>query len=437
MTAEIADKVDGLVGARIIEREGDDRFRVPGGDLGRVLTRYWVLRMIGALPNSGFFSDDGSGYAHAATQLWYERLVERGALRQATRHRHSTALPLSPRYHATSERPGRDDRIDLVVSAIEEREPLRVLRAELPVWVPYIVAPDETCQALAVVGMVVSWFADDSCMYELGRTELIGLYWCPSTLVSESLRRRVRNVIARQRPIMAQYRLQVHAWATAVADPELAADIGVILAPASAAQRTVDLYQAGQADDALSYLQRTVAYWEALTSEWEGWDLTFALRDAYQRIGFLACLLGNPDEADNALSKSIVGSGGPLDWLTVYNLAQVKALRKQWAAASRSVRQSHRMAKDYSGSAFMLVHIPGGELKNNQHSITAVACETNEQIRVLLSAQQLLFDTYAGQFSASEFTARRSRIVETDFKNEPLSVAIHGLVSAATARLKA
>ena len=209
--------------------------------------------------------------------------------------------------------------------------------------------------------------------------------------------------------VLARFRLRVARVVVAQARPALADGLVTAAAPASVEQRAAWFFRLEDITGGVEYLNRAAAALEAAQSVDESVGKRVALADAYQRLGFFHALLGNANEAEAALRR-VAQTRGDYDWADKYNLAYVRALRREYAAAASLVRTAGEDLALPTRSYVLLLFLPAprdvAPASPKFYAATTVAHE----IRDLMLTQALVYDALAGRFSRAEFFREVTRL---------------------------
>jgi tetratricopeptide (TPR) repeat protein len=406
--------MDELVSAGLLDRT-DDRFNVAGDIRVQTYLRYEAARRAGGQPIRAL---GHSSYGTAAAPSWLERLahdmttvVDTGLI--------ATTLETGEVGDESVEEPLRE-----IQAAGDERDPVRAAESGFLPSAFSMPPPGEVglhTSGLSYVGIVFSVGIDSEFTLVSQRVNCGWLRWNSSEISAQDCALRVQEWLADHTTELAEYRLRVEKVVAGTMDQELAEQVVALMAPWTISGFVIDLFQAKRLLPAAEYLRRIVKALErgleASSRHVDGADLA----DAYIRLGFISALLRRPEDAWAALKRSEElqnehGNAGHalIDRVLLeYNLAHVRALRGEFAAAADGAKRAAELASDEtSGTTFLLLHLPVPPTWSEPDPIWNTATVPGKSVASTALAQARCYEALAGKYSKSEFDDVASTFTE-------------------------
>jgi hypothetical protein len=404
LESSIEDQIRKLESAEVVESEGD-RFRIKGGALGRTLLRYRIKDATDELPPFEI-----PNYGALSAVEFYRRMSADLGLIGEEGMLEPGPVPLAIFTFSDAKVEEAGQVAASMLHDIVQDDPLFIDKSRVDVWAPALTPPSDR-DAIAVVGWVMCVMADETSDLELTRLELIGLHWHNPEETADDLRARVLGWLGERELVLREYRLVVKSSLVGVADSQLADAAVAISAPFSSPERSIEFWQRDELTKGLDYLTRVRA---ALEASIAAGDAATAenLGDCLQRIGFFAACLGEDGAAEEALKGSQALAMAPVQYLNAYNLAFVRALRSQWAAASGLAMQARELIPEGEGGAYMLVFTSRSHgLELRSPTLSTISCSSTTDVKALVEAHVVAYNAHAGLYSPEEFTAAMNELL--------------------------
>jgi hypothetical protein len=391
----------------------DDRFEVAGGFLAKAYLRYEAARRSGSKPIAAL---GHSSYGTAAAPAWLERLA--GDIGGPSGERIATYLSAGE---------SSDDVVGPLVSlheAVESGDPVGIATAGfIPSSYGLQTAEAKTRRsaALAYVGIVFEVGVDNEISFVLQRVACGWIRWADSEPDDVGCVDEIDEWLSRHRDELAGYRLRVERVVAGTVPVGLADQAVALMAPGAVADVTLDLYKDNRLSDALEYLQAVVPGLEKGLTADGPWRYERPLSDAYVRLGFIAAALGRDIDAWAALSRcdELVagrpdGVGGVSDQiLRHYNMAYVRGLRGEFAAAADLARKAASLNEAAPVPMYLLLYLPTIAGWSEPDRLWNVVSLESSDVAGVLEAQVLCYDALAGRFSAAEFNGALAEVSPT------------------------
>ncbi len=397
--------IDKLVDEGVLNAT-DDRFEVAGGFTAKTYLRYEAARRAESPPISAF---GHSSYGTAAAPSWLERLATEldgvGGDHVAT-------------YLAASEDPGDESGVlgPLVAlhDAVRANDAVAITTAGFVPSAYGLPVKDGAAReggTLAYVGIVFEVGVDEEMSFVLQRVGCGWMRWVGSGLDSGDCAKEVHAWLTAHKDELASYRLRVErVVAGAVAAP-LAEQAVALMAPGMVPDITLDLYKHGRLEEALTYLNSVIPGLEKGLTADGPWRYDRVLSDAYIRLGFMAAVLGRKDDAWAALCRCDELENGKDGGrarlsdqiLNYYNMAYVRGLRGEFAAAADLAKRAHALVADLPVSMYLLLYLPTITGWSPPNELWNVVSVEPDDVAAVIHSQVLCYEALSGRYSAAEF----------------------------------
>jgi len=401
--------MDELVRRGLLEKI-EDRFHVAGDEAVHVYLRYEAARRRGGVqPRS---SIGHSSYGTATAPSWLIRLARDLDVirfgRQWLLANHLKAVA------TTGADEGFGTPFKALQKAVDEGSPVGIAGAGLsPVALAfggedYRAIDDST---LVYVGIVFSVGIDAEFSFESERVACGWLRCGKGTPDGIGVATRVQEWLDEHEEQLAEYRLKPIEVTAGVVDKSIADETIALLAPFTPPGVVVNLYREAKFPVALDYLSKvTQAFENGRSTPGMPWPYKAAIVDVYGRMGFMAALLDDADNAREALARCAElhevqrALTGQEEALLCFNSAYVRALKAEYAAAGEATRKASQIARDASGAGvFLLLFLPTPKTWAAPGRAWHAAPVQEEHLADVMEMQACGYEALAGRYDRDEF----------------------------------
>jgi hypothetical protein len=282
--------------------------------------------------------------------------------------------------------------------AVEQRNPVQ-LAAELPFGpVAATDPPGELIRApVFAITLRFRVFSTEELALQMGELSIRAVLWAhpePEPVVT-----RFEALLAEHAGELAAVRLELFDHEVVYIDAALAEELLSLMSPGAVSAQSHRYYRGDDVRGGRDYLARVITPLRTIAQGGTVFWARNALMEAQNNLGFFSCLLDDADAAGNVLSEI------PGDYyarrLTEYNLAFVRALRSEYAAAARAIEAI--LASDLDrGRAVMLLFPPSMDGWRPNSVTWRTAWVEAEYLGGFLRAQKLVYWDLAGAYSHVE-----------------------------------
>jgi hypothetical protein len=236
------------------------------------------------------------------------------------------------------------------------------------------------------------------------RVETGALFWCPPATDAKTLEEHLARWFHDRQELLSEYRIRRTDLRVKLLDPSLTDQISGLLAPGSISRHTFDLFERREFERAQTYLAAVEAAYSVALARKPHDFLAMILADISSRAAFFAGACGDAGLGRaNALRALDLSNDDA--WLKHYNLAYMRALDGEYAAAADALVRSEELIGSDSAALLLLFlpKIPGWRKRAGRPE-----CDTapaSADALAVVRAQRHVYEALSGRYSRDEFLA--------------------------------
>jgi hypothetical protein len=169
----------------------------------------------------------------------------------------------------------------------------------------------------------------------------------------------------------------------------------------------VALLRRGEVQEALTLQAQLVDVASACKGHYP-WTSVY-LADLYSRLGFLACVAGHPDVAEDAIDQAerLVAAGGKgSPFLLAFNRANARAQRDEWAAAAIQIDRALEFLDENPAllrDSILVLWIPAVDGFSPPSATWHVVEVAADDLRDVAAAQKASYEAMSGRWRPDEY----------------------------------